>query len=109
MAIQCPFNGCAYTIPEGTSPAMAPVLLTTHALNHRATKAKPVPVKRPEVSTEGWMYFLQRWRSYVTSVQLDGADLPIQLLECCDGKLRRDVTRNAVDPLPIEAMLPSSP
>ena len=92
---------------------MAPVLLTTHALNHRATKAKPVPVKRPEVSsggtTEGWMYFLQRWRSYVTSVQLDGADLPIQLLECCDGKLRRDVTRNAVDPLPIEAMLPSSP
>ena len=55
---------------------------------------------------EAWTYFLQRWRSYVTSVQLTGQDLTIhiQLLECCDSNLRRDVTRNAVGPLPIEGM-----
>ncbi len=109
MAIPCPFDGCDWTIPEGTDTALAPVLLTTHAMNHRANpRAKPAPVKRPELTsggtTETWTYFLQRWRSYVTSVQLTGQDLTIQLLECCDSNLRRDVTRNMVDPLPIEGM-----
>ena len=109
MAIPCPFNGCTWAIPEGTDPGLAPVLLTTHALNHQTNpRAKPAAVKRPELTsggtTEAWTYFLQRWRSYVTSVQLTGQDLTIQLLECCDSNLRRDVTRNAVGPLPIEGM-----
>ena len=107
MAIPCPFNGCDWAIPEGTDPGLAPVLLTTHALNNRTNpRAKP---KRPEFltsggTTEAWTYFLQRWRSYVTSVQLAGQDLTIQLLECCDSNLRRNVTRNVVNPLPIEGM-----
>ena len=109
MAIPCPFNGCTWAIPEGTDPGLAPVLLTTHALNHQTNpRAKPAAVKRSELTsggtTEAWTYFLQRWRSYVTSVQLTGQDLTIQLLECCDSNLRRDVTRNAVGPLPIEGM-----
>ena len=109
MAIPCPFDGCDWTIPEGTDTALAPVLITTHAMNHRANpRAKPAPVKRPELTsggtTEAWTYFLQRWRSYVTSVQLTGQDLTIQLLECGDSNLRRDVTRNMGAPLPIEGM-----
>ena len=109
MAIPCPFNGCTWAIPEGTDPGLAPVLLTTHALNHQTNpRAKPAAVKRPELTSgetmEAWTYFLQRWRSYVTSVQLTGQDLTIQLLECCDSNLRRDVTRNAVGPLPIQGM-----
>ena len=88
---------------------MAAVVLSTHDMTHsRVTKAKPAPVKRPEISsggtTEGWSYFTTRWRSYVQAVQLADTDIPIQLLECCDSKLRRDVTRNAVGPLPIEEM-----
>ena len=37
------------------------------------------------------------------AVRLTDADSSIQLLECLDSKLRRDVTRNAVGPTPIEA------
>ena len=29
------------------------------------------------------------------------AEIPVQLLECCDSKLRRDVTRNSIGPLPV--------
>ena len=105
MAVNCPFPGCDYTIPGETDPAIAAVLLSTHALIHRTARAKPAPVKRPEISsggtTEGWTYFLQRWKSYVQAVQLTGADIPVQLLECCDSKLRRDVTRNSIGPTPI--------
>ena len=36
------------------------------------------------------------------AVRLTGTDVAIQLLECLEPKLRRDVTRNVVDPLPIE-------
>ncbi len=49
-------------------------------------------------------YFTTRWRSYVQAVQLTDKDIPIQLLECCDAKLRRDVTQNEVGPSSIEEM-----
>ena len=91
MAVNCPFPGCDYTIPGETDPAIAAVLLSTHALIHRTARAKPAPVKMPEISsggtTEGWTYFLQQWKSYIQAVQLTGADFPVQLLECCDSKL----------------------
>ncbi len=65
-------------------------------------------MKRPEISfggtTEGWLYFTTQWQSYVQAVQLTDKDISIQLLECCDAKLRRDVTRNEVGPSPIEEM-----
>ncbi len=85
------------------------MILSTHAMTHsRATKAKPAPVKRPEISsggtTEGWSYFTTRWRSYSQAVQLSDRDTSIQLLECCDAKLRKDVTRNAIGPTPLEEM-----
>ena len=105
MAVECSFPGCGYTIPEGTDPAIAAALLTTHALIHQTARAKPAPVKRPEISsggmTEGWTYFLQRWKSYIQAVQLTDAEILVQLLECCDSKLRRDVTRNSIGPLPV--------
>ena len=108
-AVECPFPGCTYSTPAGMDAAVTAVVLSTHAMTHnRAAKVKPAPVKRPEISsggtTEGWSYFTTRWRSYVQAVQLTGKDIPIQLLECCDSKLRRDVTRNEVGPLPVEEM-----
>ena len=108
-AVRCPFPGCDYSTPADTDPAVAAVILSTHAITHsRAAKAKPAPVKRPEISsggtTEAWSYFTTRWRSYSQAVQLSGQDTSIQLLECCDAKLRRDVTRNAIGPTPLEEM-----
>ena len=108
-AVRCPFPGCDYSTPADTDPAVAAVVLSTHAITHsRAAKAKPAPVKRPEISsggtTEAWSYFTTRWRSYSQAVQLSGQDTSIQLLECCDAKLRRDVTRNAIGPTPLEEM-----
>ena len=107
MAVQCPYPDCDFSTPEYVDPAIAAVVLSTHAIIHsRAVKAKPAPVKRPEISsggtTEGWSYFLTRWRSYSQAVELQGKDTTIQLLECCDTKLRRDVTRNCVGPLHLE-------
>ena len=105
-AVECPFPGCTYSTPAGIDAAVTAVVLSTHAMTHsRVVKAKHVPV---EISsggtTEGSSYFTTRWRSYVQAVQLTDRDIPIQLLECCDAKLRRDVTWNEVGPVSIEEM-----
>ena len=107
MAVKCPFPDCVFATPADINPTVAAAVLSTHAIIHSQTpRAKPVPVRRPEISaggtTEGWTYFLTRWRAYSQAVHLSPADASIQLLECLDTKLRRDVTRNAVGPLPIE-------
>ncbi len=86
---------------------MVAAILNGHILIHsQAPRAKPTPVRRPEVSaggtTEGWHYFLTRWKAYSQAVRLVGPDVGIQLLECLDPKLRRDVTRNVVGPRTIE-------
>ena len=108
-AVRCPFPGCTYSTPVGMEPAVTAVVLSTHALSHTgAAKAKPAPIKRPEITsggtTENWSYFLTRWKAYSGAVQLSGQDVTIQLLECCDGKLWRDITRNAVGPTKLEDM-----
>ena len=59
--------------------------------------------------TEAWSYFTTRWRSYSQAVQLSGQHTSIQLLECCDTKLRRNVTRNAIGPTPLEEMAEADP
>ena len=97
-AVRCPFPGCTYSTPVGMEPAVTAVVLSTHALSHTgAAKAKPAPIKRPEITsggtTENWSYFLTRWKAYSGAVQLSGHDVTIQLLECCDSKLRRDITK----------------
>ena len=107
MAVNCPHPDCAFSVPEGTDPVVVAALLNGHMLVHsQIARPKPTPVRRPEISaggtTEGWQYFLTRWRAYSTAVRLVDKDVSIQLLECLDPNLRRDVTRNAVGPTPIE-------
>ena len=41
------------------------------------------------------MHFLSRWNDYVEATKVTGKDEVLQLLECCDEELRRDVTRMA--------------
>ena len=98
MAVECPVDGCTYNTGD-VQPVVA-----AHALNHKAP-AEPVlaarveKVKRPSVSsagsTEDWLYFESRWSDYVAATRLKGPDCVIQLLECYDEQLRRDLTRNA--------------
>ena len=46
-------------------------------------------------SSEEWSYFLTRWNDYVEATKVTGRDRVMQLLECCDEQLRKDLTRNA--------------
>ena len=84
-------------------PVLAAALLTAHATTHGsshsvAPTARAEKVKRPSISlagtTEDWQYFKSRWSDYVKATKLNGTDKIIQLLECCDEQLRKDLTRN---------------
>ena len=107
MAVDCPYPGCTFATQPDTAPIVTAAILNGHMLIHsQAARPKPTPVRRPEIAaggtTEGWQYFLTRWRAYSQAVRLAGTDVTIQLLECLDTKLRRDVTRNIVGTVPIE-------
>ena len=102
-AIQCPIEGCEYKTPN-VEPVIAAALITAHATSHRTPSgptqtARAEKVKRPSVSsagtTEDWQYFKSRWDDYVKATRLGGTDRIIQLLECCDDQLHKDLTRNA--------------
>ena len=100
-AISCPLPDCPYTTDD-VEAAVAAVLLTIHATQHTApqpvTSAKVEKVKRPTISSAGssedWAYFESRWTDYVDATKLQGKDKVVQLLECCDEDLRKDLTRN---------------
>ena len=44
---------------------------------------------------EDWKYFKSRWSEFVKATKLSGTDKIIQLLECCDDQLWKDLTCNA--------------
>ena len=101
--IDCPITDCEYATPD-VDPIVAAALITTHATIHNATAspaaiAKVEKVKRPTISSAGtsedWTYFLSRWTDYVEATKVSGKDKVIQLLECCDEHLRKDLTRTA--------------
>lgn len=101
-SVQCPIVGCTYATPDA-SDAIVAALITTHALQHSASNPPPAvkteKVKRPSISSGGtseeWSYFLTRWQEYVQATKITGGDVVIQLLECCDESLRRDLTQSA--------------
>ena len=97
--IRCPVEGCEYQTPDVES-VLAAALITAHATTHAPTQAaKAEKVKRPSIAssgtTEDWQYFRSRWSDYVRATKLEGTDKVIQLLECCNEQLCKDLTRNA--------------
>ena len=101
--IACPIEGCPYKTPD-VEGVFAAALITTHATTHMShagdgTSAKVEKVKRPTISSAGtseeWAYFTSRWTYYVEATHITGKDKVIQLLECCDEQLRKDLSRNA--------------
>ena len=104
---KCPFLECTYET-EDVEDALAVVLISVHSngthveaptTSQRTIAAKIERVKRPTISAAGsseeWTYFLTRWQEYVDATQITGKDKVLQLLECCDDNLRKDITRNA--------------
>ena len=101
--IRCSIKECEYRTPDVDS-VVAEALLTTHATVHASSHsvmptAKAQKVKCPCIwsagTTKDWQYFRSRWSDYVKATKLLGTDKIIQLLECCDDQLRKDLTRNA--------------
>ena len=98
-AVSCPIEGCEYKTPD-LDPAIVAALITAHTTTHTGNQAAKVEkVKRPAIAAAGtseeWTYFELRWKDYVTATKLAGREKVIQLLECCEENLRRDLTRSA--------------
>ena len=99
---ECPYPECTFVTGD-VKDELAVVLLNMHANGvHSSQNSKPAKaeaVKRPTVSiggtSEEWQYFLTRWSDYKTATKISGTDLIIQLLECCQEDLRKDLTRSA--------------
>ncbi len=113
--INCPFRDCAWTSGD-VSDGLALTTLQLHAQDaHPPTPQAPTPnpvpatattrhnrnvkYRLPTVTTAGtgedWKYFTARWEEYVAATGIIGEERVLQLLECCDEELRKDLTRNA--------------
>ena len=100
-SIPYPVASCSCATPDLDSEELLATLLSIHATDHKTSSApvaaaKTEKVKRPTVSiggtSEEWSYFMSRWQDYKTATRIDGTDVVIQLLECCDETLRKDLT-----------------
>ena len=94
---------------QNVSDALIGTLLGIHVQTaHKetaASTANSVPtaklehIKRPTISRGGtledWAYFKTRWEEYAAATKVFGRDSTLQLLECCEEDLRKDLTRNA--------------
>ena len=96
-AATCPYPNCAY-VTDSVDNAVVAIQLTVHGLTHSAiATAKADKVNRPSIQTGGssedWQYFTRRWTGYKAATKITGTDVRVQLLECCDDHLRRDLHR----------------
>ena len=97
--------GCSYVTDSEATIGEAIVLLQMHekAKHEQQTvsnsSVKADKVRRPTItgggSSEDWQYFVTRWEEYAAATKLSESDKVLQLLECCDEQLRRDLTRAA--------------
>ncbi|XP_066924333.1 uncharacterized protein [Clytia hemisphaerica] len=108
-SVNCPVPGCNYATPD-TEAVIVAALITAHANSTHNGPAqagqgttKVEKVKRPTIvsssTSEDWTYFLTRWNEYKQATRVAGREIIIQLLECCEEQLRKDLTRSSVGPL----------
>jgi hypothetical protein len=100
----CPYPNCGFKTKD-ISDELAAVMLKIHAdgmhtaNQQKPTKTKVESVRRPIIASGGtseeWSYFLTRWSDYKTATNISGTEQIIQLLECCEEDLRKDITRAA--------------
>lgn len=100
-------NECVYETGD-VADELAAVLISVHAKGAHTSPAadgtstqtaRIKKVRRPTISSAGtseeWSYFMTRWTDYAEARKVQGKDKVIQLLECCEEQLRKDLTRNA--------------
>ena len=98
---QCPYPNCSFETKDVTDE-LAAVMIKVHAEGAHLSRTKPSKVdrvRRPVIAAAGtseqWSYFLTRWKDYKAATNITGTEEVIQLLECCDEDLRKDLTRAA--------------
>ena len=101
---RCPVPACEFVTAD-VSDELATMMFKLHYEgSHNAPQQRPPKqesVRRPTIAqavdgtSEEWSYFLQRWKDYKKATRLTGGDVVIQLLECCEEDLRKDLTRSA--------------
>jgi hypothetical protein len=96
--VACPVPGCDYRTPD-LEAAIVAALITAHSVTHAPGPAVKIErVRRPTITSAGtsedWTYFLSRWKDYVSATKIEGRNKVVQLLECCDEQLRKDLTRS---------------
>ena len=95
--------GCGH-VSQNDDASIVVKILKIHGLTHTIEAAatsggKMEKLKRPTISLAGstsetWAYFETRWGEYRDGTHLQGDNIVVQLLECCDDELRRDLTHS---------------
>ena len=100
VVLNCPIEGCTYATGD-IEAAQTIALFTVHGYSHApgaCQQAKPDKLSRPNVSkestSEDWEYFITRWDAYKTATRIADHDATLQLLECCEDSLRKDLHRS---------------
>ena len=99
--IKCPVPNCQYQTQD-VETSLVVALLNLHAPTHTSQSSPTAPVekvKRPTVKSAGmsedWTYFISHWTEYKEAINISGREAVIQLLECCEEQLWKDLSRNA--------------
>ena len=75
---------------------VAIALLKGHRLTHTVTDSSAT-VARPRItqgmSVKSWRSFLVMWRLYKTDTDVSEAECGLQLIQCCEEKLRAQLFR----------------
>ena len=100
VVLNCPIEGCTYATGD-IEAAQAIALFTVHGYSHApgaCQQAKPDKLSRPKVSkestSEDWEYFITRWDAYKTATRIADHHATLQLPECCEDSLRKDLHRS---------------
>ena len=101
-AVPCAFHDCDFVTIDA-SDNLAITLLQMHCTDvhtppttptNTLSSVKAEKVRRPTIFSAGsskeWSYFLARWSDYK-----EATNIILQLQECCDDDLRKDLTRAA--------------
>ena len=98
VEVTCPFPGCDH-VSRNDDAAIVVELLKVHGLTHWWENGKaqtPYRIVSWYARNTGITpaYFETRWVEYRDGTHLRRDDIVVQLLECCDDELRRDLTRS---------------
>ena len=106
ITIPCQLTGCEYVTPEA-SEAVALAMYDVHQKNHmpsanlqttstnqtdRTEKVKKPPITKGS-TPEDWSYFECRWKEYKELTNIKENNLVVNLMECCEEELRKDIFR----------------